>query len=79
MLGNRVTGDMMPIPTKCYRRRRSRLARIVIPGLPHHVTQRGNRRRVAITVSNQKEGAPGYPLGTYTLVYSCKGITVNGN
>jgi len=22
----------------------SRLARIVIPGLPHHVTQRGNRR-----------------------------------
>ncbi len=22
----------------------ARLARIVIPGLPHHVTQRGNRR-----------------------------------
>ena len=22
----------------------SRLARIVVPGLPHHVTQRGNRR-----------------------------------
>jgi putative transposase len=22
----------------------TRLARIVIPGLPHHVTQRGNRR-----------------------------------
>jgi hypothetical protein len=51
MLGNRVTGDMMPIPTKCYRRRRSGLARIVIPGLPHHVTQRGNRRRSA-SVSN---------------------------
>jgi REP element-mobilizing transposase RayT len=23
----------------------ARLARIVIPGLPHHVTQRGNRRK----------------------------------
>jgi REP element-mobilizing transposase RayT len=23
----------------------ARLARVVIPGLPHHVTQRGNRRQ----------------------------------
>jgi len=23
----------------------ARLARIVVPGLPHHVTQRGNRRQ----------------------------------
>ncbi len=22
----------------------SRIARVVVPGLPHHVTQRGNRR-----------------------------------
>jgi hypothetical protein len=31
-------------PTQCYRPYVARLARIVIPGLPHHVTQRGNRR-----------------------------------
>ena len=36
---------MIPIPhAQCYRPRMARLARIVIPGLPHHVTQRGNRR-----------------------------------
>ena len=39
---------MIPIPRSgCYRSclaRLARLARIVIPGLPHHVTQRGNRR-----------------------------------
>jgi putative transposase len=23
----------------------ARLARVVIPGLPHHITQRGNRRQ----------------------------------
>lgn len=23
----------------------ARLARVVVPGLPHHVTQRGNRRQ----------------------------------
>jgi hypothetical protein len=31
-------------PVQCYRLCMARLARIVIPGLPHHVTQRGNRR-----------------------------------
>jgi len=25
----------------------ARLARLVIPGLPHHITQRGNRRQQA--------------------------------
>ena len=36
---------MIPIPlSKCYRPYMARLARVVIPGLPHHVTQRGNRR-----------------------------------
>jgi len=29
---------------RCYCPYMARLARIVIPGLPHHVTQRGNRR-----------------------------------
>ncbi|MBV9220895.1 MAG: hypothetical protein JO163_13825 [Methylobacteriaceae bacterium] len=27
----------------CYRSGVTRIARIVVPGLPHHVTQRGNR------------------------------------
>ena len=31
-------------PAWCYRPCMARLARIVVPGLPHHVTQRGNRR-----------------------------------
>jgi hypothetical protein len=31
-------------PALCYRPCMARLARIVVPGLPHHVTQRGNRR-----------------------------------
>ena len=36
---------MIPIPRPgCYRSHMARLARVVIPGLPHHVTQRGNRR-----------------------------------
>jgi putative transposase len=25
----------------------ARLARVVVPGLPHHITQRGNRRKPA--------------------------------
>ena len=25
----------------------ARLARVVVPGIPHHVTQRGNRRQAA--------------------------------
>ena len=36
---------MIPIPPPwCYRPCMARLARIVVSGLPHHVTQRGNRR-----------------------------------
>ena len=36
---------MIPIPrSRCYRSCMARLARVVIHGLPHHVTQRGNRR-----------------------------------
>lgn len=40
-------GDRSIIPllfTACYRVRMARLARIVVPGYPHHVTARGNRR-----------------------------------
>jgi putative transposase len=29
----------------CYYRLMARLARVVVPGVPHHVTQRGNRRQ----------------------------------
>jgi hypothetical protein len=29
----------------CYSRAMARIARIVAPGIPHHVTQRGNRRQ----------------------------------
>ena len=38
------SGDVRP---PCYRARMPRLARAVAPGLPHHVTQRGNRRQKA--------------------------------
>ena len=33
----------------------ARLARIVIPGLPHHVTQRGNRREAIFFVDGDHE------------------------
>ena len=29
----------------CYDQAMARLARVVIPGMPHHITQRGNRRQ----------------------------------
>jgi len=42
---------MIPIPapvphtfTSCYDARMARLARVIVPDCPHHVTQRGNRR-----------------------------------
>ena len=37
----------------------ARLARVVIPGLPHHVTQRGNRRE-AIFFEDGDHGAPDF-------------------
>ena len=36
-------GDMIHIPRAIFAIM-ARLARVVVPGLPHHVTQRGNRR-----------------------------------
>ena len=33
----------------------SRIARVVIPGLPHHVTQRGNRRMKTFFCENDYE------------------------
>ena len=33
----------------------SRLARIVVPGLPHHVTQRGNRREAIFFEDGDQE------------------------
>jgi putative transposase len=44
--GNRggIGGHDTYFLSRCYRWYMARLARVVIPGLPHHVTQRGNRR-----------------------------------
>ena len=42
-----ITGDhdrLYPITKPCYASPMTRIARVVVPGLPHHVTQRGNRR-----------------------------------
>ncbi len=33
----------------------TRLARIVVPGLPHHVTQRGNRREAIFFEDGDQE------------------------
>ncbi len=51
----------------------ARLARVVVPGLPHHVTQRGNRRQPAFfeagdyglyrVSSPRQRGAPAPPSG----------------
>jgi hypothetical protein len=40
----------------------ARLGRVVIPGLPHHVTQRGNRRE-AIFFEDGDHGAPDFVDG----------------
>ncbi len=45
-------GTPFPFPSRhvpfvflsCYVSPMARLARVIVPGLPHHVTQRGNRR-----------------------------------
>ena len=42
-IGGHDTYSPIPRPG-CYCSHMARLARVVIPGLPHHVTQRGNRR-----------------------------------
>jgi len=44
---------MIPIP--CYCSHMARLARIVVPGLPHHVTQRGNRREAIFFEDGDQE------------------------
>ena len=36
-------------PFPCYTKPMPRHARIVIPGIPHHLTQRGNDRRVVLS------------------------------
>jgi len=49
-------GDMIPNPqSRCYRLSMARLARIVIPGLAHHVTQRGNRREAIFFEDGDQE------------------------
>ncbi len=43
----------------------ARIARLVVPGLPHHVTQRGNRREKTF-----------FEEGDYALYQDLLGITV---
>jgi hypothetical protein len=65
----------------------ARLARPVIPGLPHHIAQRGNRRqrtifddgaflRSAISEEELRDlrehGRTGRPLGSSALIARCK-------
>ena len=33
------------IPPSCYLQHMARIARVICPGIPHHITQRGNRRQ----------------------------------
>jgi hypothetical protein len=42
--GITVARPSLPYHDPCEPRPMTRIARIVVPGLPHHVTQRGNRR-----------------------------------
>jgi len=52
----REYGDMMPNPqSRCYRLSMARLARIVIPGFAHHVTQPGNRREAIFFEDGDQE------------------------
>ena len=46
-------GDTIPI--RCYCSVMARLARIVVPGLAHHVTQRGNRREAIFFEDGDQE------------------------
>jgi REP element-mobilizing transposase RayT len=48
----------------------TRLARVVIPGLPHHVTQRGNRREAIFFKDGDRISAAGPALRSlcYLLV-----------
>lgn len=38
----------------------ARVARIVVPGCPHHVTQRGNRRAAVFTDDQDRKAYLGY-------------------
>ena len=49
---------------QCYRPYMARLARIVIPGLPHHVTQRGRGVPAFSDPSQPSRGHPRSLLGT---------------
>ena len=44
-----------------------RMARIVIPDLPHHVTQRGNRREDVFFDDKDRRGNLGGNLGTLPM------------
>jgi hypothetical protein len=50
----------------------TRLARVVIPGLPHHVTQRGNRREAILFKDGDQEiyprGRSGVAIAVLLLV-----------
>ena len=42
----------------------TRIARVVVPGLPHHVTQRGNRRERVFFEDEMRAHARPRPLGS---------------
>jgi REP element-mobilizing transposase RayT len=52
----------------------ARLARIVVPGFPHHVTQRGNRRADVFDSTTDRalfdqETAVGYRAKAFCMIY----------
>jgi hypothetical protein len=47
--------NLSPIPTFTLVFRMARLARTVVSGLPHHVTQRGNRREAIFFEDGDQE------------------------
>ena len=38
------------------------MARVVAPGVPHHITQRGNRRGDVFFDDEDRRGVPGTPI-----------------
>ena len=51
----------------------ARIARVVVPGIPHHITQRGNRRmETFFTEADYREGHEGQNRGQTTVSMAFK-------
>ena len=71
LIGITVTVHLIAVPLRMwYSEVMARLARLVVPGLPHHVTQRGNGRQ-KVFFSDED-----YALYRRLLVESCKAAGV---